>query len=303
MNADFAPAWDLPGSTLRPMAPLTGPFPLSPFLSAWASDAAPGAETLVAHSPDGTLPIWVDGATIRFQGEADLTDYHSPLGDSIDDCIALIARRYAGHPFSFDSLPSEAVAPLEWSLEHQSATFTTTRHSAALVVDLPDDYEAWLSSLSKKHRHEVRRKQRRFVDLVGEPDYERRDDPEAFAAFVGMHRRADGEKATFMTERAEGFFQTLLTDATATIDLLSVDGRPVAAGFGFAEDEAYYLYNSAYEPELIGAAPGIVLLASMVERSIADGLSRFDFLKGDERYKYHLGGVERPLSVITGSFA
>ena len=286
------------------MAPLTGPFPLSSFLSAWASDAAPpGAETLVAHSPDGALPIWVDGATIRFQGEADLTDYHSPLGNSIDACVALIARRYAGHPFSLDSLPAEAVVPLERSLELQSATFTTTRHGAALVVDLPDDYEAWLLSLSKKHRHEVRRKQRRFVDLVGEPDYERRDDPGAFAAFVGMHRRADGEKATFMTERAEGFFQTLLTDAAATIDLLSVDGRPVAAGFGFAEDEAYYLYNSAYEPELIGAAPGIVLLASMIDRSIADGLSRFDFLKGDERYKYHLGGVERPLSVIEGSFA
>lgn len=304
MDADFAPTWDFPAPALRPMAPFTGPFPLPSFLGAWASEAAPaGAETLVAYSSDGALPIWVDGATIRLQGEADLTDYHSPLGDSIDACIALTARRYAGHRFSFDSLPTEAIAPLERSLERQSAMFTTNRQGPALAVDLPDDYESWLSSLARKHRHEVRRKQRRFMNLIGEADYERRDDPEAFAAFVGMHRRADGEKGTFMTERAEGFFQTLLTGAAATIDLLSVDGRPAAAAFGFAADDAYYLYNSAYEPELIGAAPGIVLLASMIKHSIADGLSRFDFLKGDERYKYHLGGVERPLSVIEGSFA
>ena len=307
MTAAFAPTWELPARTLGPLGPLapfTGPFPLPSFLTAWALVAAPpGAATLVAYSPDGAVPIWIDGATIRFQGEAGLTDYHSPLGHSIDTCIALIARRYAGHRFSFDSLPVEAIEPLERSLARQSARFTTSRHAAALTIDLPADYEAWLSSLSKKHRHEVRRKQRRFVDLVGEADYERRSDPEAFAAFVGMHRKADGEKGTFMTERAEVFFQTLLADAAATIDLLSVGGRPVAAAFGFARDNAYYLYNSAYEPELIGAAPGIVLLGSMIERSIADGLLRFDFLKGDERYKYHLGGAERPLSVVEGSFA
>ncbi|MGB9358256.1 MAG: GNAT family N-acetyltransferase [Acidimicrobiia bacterium] len=304
MNAEFARTWELPALALGPLVPFTGPFPLPSFLTAWASVAAPpGAATLVVSSPDGAMPIWVDGDTIRFQGEADLTDYHSPLGHSIDACIALISRRYAGHRFSFDSLPAEAIEPLERSLAGQSARFTTSKHAAALTVDLPGDYQAWLSSLSKKHRHEVRRKQRRFVDLVGAADYERRGDPEAFAAFVGMHRKADGEKGMFMTEQAEVFFKTLLTEAAATIDLLSVEGRPVAAAFGFAQDDAYYLYNSAYEPELIGAAPGIVLLASMIERSITDGLSRFDFLKGDERYKYHLGGVERPLSVIEGSFA
>ena len=304
MTAEFASTWDLPARTLQPLAPLTGPFPLPSFLEAWASHAAPpGAEAFIAHSSDGVLPIWVDGDTIRFQGDADLTDYHSPLGDSVDDGMALIARRYTGHRFSFDSLPVEAIEPLEGSLRHQSATFTTSEHAAALTVDLPDDYQTWLSSLSKKHRHEVRRKQRRFTDLVGEATYERRSDPEAFAFFVGMHRKAAGEKGTFMTERTEGFFLALLTDAAATIDLLSVDEHPVAAAFGFAEDDAYYLYNSAYEPELIGAAPGIVLIASMIERSIAEGLSRFDFLKGDERYKYHLGGVERPLSMIEGVFA
>lgn len=286
------------------MAPFTGPFPRSAFLTAWASEAAPsGAEVLIAHSARGVLPIWVDGETIRFQGDADLTDYHSPLGESIDACISLIALRFAGHRFCFDSLPPEALRPLHRALDQHATQVTTTDHATTLIVDLPGDYDTWLSSLSKKHRHEVRRKQRRFVDLVGGATYERRKDLEAFSVFVDLHRKADGEKGTFMTERTEAFFRTLVVEAAATIDLLTIGERPVAAAFGFADDDAYYLYNAAYEPELVGAAPGIVLLASMIERSIADGLSRFDFLKGDERYKYHLGGVERSLSVIEGVFA
>ena len=304
MTPDLAPSWNDRSRTLPSAAPFTGPFPLAPFLEAWASQAvAPGTETLVVSSPDGALPIWVDSGTIRFQGDADLTDYHSPLGDSIDECVAQIARRYGGNPFSFDSLPVEALGPLIQALEGVTASVVTRDHSATLVLDLPTGYEAWLAMLSKKHRHEVRRKQRRFAESVGEAFYERRSDPEAFAAFVDMHRKADGDKGAFMTGRAEGFFLALLTEAGASIDLLSVAGSPVAAAFGFADHRGYYLYNSAYEPDLVGAAPGIVLLAAMIERSISDGLSRFDFLKGDERYKYHLGGVERPLWVIEGTFA
>jgi len=104
------------------------------------------------------------------------------------------------------------------------------------------------------------------------------------------------------TEDRDLLAQTL-TEVDASIDLLSVGGRPVAAAFGFADEQGYYLYNSAYETALAEAAPGIVLIATMIERSISDGLTRFDFLKGDEQYKYHLGAVERPLSVIEGTFA
>jgi CelD/BcsL family acetyltransferase involved in cellulose biosynthesis len=184
-----------------------------------------------------------------------------------------------------------------------ATTITVRRHEVALVLDLPNEPAAWAAALSKKHRHEVRRKRRRFLDVVGEPVYERRFDADSFAAFLAMHRSSAGSKSTFLTPRAEAFFFALLTDAGGSVDLLSVDGRPVAAAFGFAHAQAYYLYNSAYEPAFAEAAPGIVLIAAMIERSIADGLVRFDFLKGDERYKYHLGAVERPLSVLEGTFA
>jgi CelD/BcsL family acetyltransferase involved in cellulose biosynthesis len=304
VSAEIVTSWDTTTRALQAAAPLTGPFPKASFLQAWESHfARPTAETLIVRSADGALPIWIDERTIRFQGEAEVTDYHAPLGSSIEPHLALLGQRFSGFDFSFDSVPIEVQAELLRALDQISTTVAVREHAAALVLDLPTEPSAWLASLSKKHRHEVRRKQRRFVELVGEPVYERRSDVEAFAAFLAMHRGAPGTKATFMTARAEAFFLALLTDVGAFVDQLSVDGRLVAAAFGFADQQGYYLYNSAYEPALAEAAPGIVLIAAMIERSISDGLTRFDFLKGDERYKYHLGAVERPLSVIEGTFA
>lgn len=301
---DAIKSWDEISRSLPAMSPHTGPFPHAPFLEAWASHrTSRGAETFVARSVDGALPAWIDEQTVRFQGEADLTDYHSPLGGSIDECVRLLAARCSGYRFSFDSLTAEALDPLERALGNVAATFATGIHATALVVDLPQDSGEWLASLPKKHRHEVRRKQRNFHELHGTPTHERRSDPEAFRAFISMHRAADGDKGTFMTEERESFFLALVKDVGASIDLLCVAGRPVAAAFGFAEADAYYLYNSSFEPEFSSAAPGIVLLASMLDRSVEAGLSRFDFLKGDERYKKHLGAVARELSVIEGVFA
>jgi CelD/BcsL family acetyltransferase involved in cellulose biosynthesis len=304
VDADIFSSWSDVSHSLPPLAPLSGPFPRPCFLQAWAAHVAPaGSETLVAQSEEFAFPVWIDGGVVRFQGDADLTDYHSPLGTSIDPGVRVIAARYAGCRFSFDSLPEEAAGALEGALERASATFSTSVHTTALVVDLPREPGAWLSSLTKKHRHELRRKQRRFADALGTAQYDRRSDDEAFAAFVSMHRTAAGRKGAFMTDQRVAFFRALLAEAGASIDLLSVGDRPVAAAFGFAESQAYYLYNSAYDPALSSAAPGIVLLMRMLERSVADGIVRFDFLKGDERYKYHFGAHERNLWVIEGEFA
>ena len=304
MSPEIVSAWDTTSRALPASVPLTGPFPTAFFLDAWESHfAAPPAETFIVRSVDGALPVWIDEGTIRFQGEASVTDYHAPLGASIDSAVSLLGETFTGFNFSFDSIPSDAHTPLFNALDQVATTVVARGHAATLVLDLPDEPEAWIASLAKKHRHEVRRKQRRFTVLAGEPIYERRVDSAAFAAFLAMHRAAPGGKARFMTERAEAFFRALLTDAGASIDVLSVDGRPVAAAFGFADEHGYYLYNSAYDPALAEAAPGIVLLSAMIERSISDGLTRFDFLKGDERYKHHLGAVERPLSILEGTFA
>ena len=59
----------------------------------------------------------------------------------------------------------------------------------------------------------------------------------------------------------------------------------------------------ATNQKLLAASPGIVLLAVVIERLIADGVSRLDLLKGDEPYKFRLGATPRQLYRIEGTFA
>lgn len=282
-----------------PLADHTGPFPHRPFLEAWWRHEGHGDELALVSTDDSTLPLRLSEGRVLFCGDADLTDYHNPLGDP-QEAIGAAAARFTGTDYRFDSLPSAAAKPLLGALEGHAPSMTDDTVTA--VIDLPDDLETWLAGIGKRNRHELRRKRRRFGEALGDANLERRDDPEVVALFVEMHRAAAGEKGGFMTEAREEFFADLIANAGATVDVLSTEDGPVAAAFAFAEADGYYLYNSAYAPSAASSSPGIALLAAIIETLIADGVPRLDLLKGDEPYKFRLGAVARPLYRIEGTF-
>jgi CelD/BcsL family acetyltransferase involved in cellulose biosynthesis len=174
------------------------------------------------------------------------------------------------------------------------------QHEASAVLTLPATFDTWLSGLTKKERHEVRRKRRRLAEAFGTPTIERMG-PEAVHTFCEMHRSSSGDKGTFMTDEMERFFTDLSTDAGAVVHGLVCDGVLRAAAFGFETDDGYFFYNSAYDVAAASASPGVVLVASMIEAQIERGAKVFDFLKGDERYKFRMGAESRPLYMIEGT--
>ena len=287
--------WATPAFGLAPAAPMTGPFTRRSFLEAWWRRRGAG-DPLLVEGDGALLPLWDGGDAIRFLGEPDLTDYHSPLGAGAAALAGGFAGTLeAGTRLVLDSLPAEAADPLEAGLAAAGLAVHREVHEVAAVLDLPGDYESYLAGLSGKQRHEVRRKRRRFEEAFGPPSLER--GPGRFADFARMHRAAAGEKGSFLTQDLEGFFADLLGLPGTVLDvLLTADGSPVAAAFGFEDGDGYYLYNSAFDPDAGRASPGAVLVDLLVERSIGAGHRRFDFLKGDEAYKFRLGAVARPLS-------
>lgn len=176
---------------------------------------------------------------------------------------------------------------------------SVSEHETAAVLTLPATFDDWLGSLGKKQRHEVRRKRRRFEENFGTIKIERHTD-DAIEAFCAMHRLSAGEKAGFMTEPMEDFFTELLASAGASIHLLTCDGVPRAAAFGFETEDGYFYYNSAYDPAAAMSSPGIVLFSSMIKTEIERGAPVFDFLKGDEPYKFRHGAEPRRLYSIGG---
>jgi CelD/BcsL family acetyltransferase involved in cellulose biosynthesis len=77
--------------------------------------------------------------------------------------------------------------------------------------------------------------------------------------------------------------------------LLRVDGTPCASYLNFDYDKRIWVYNSGFSYQYESLSTGIVLLVYLIEDAIARGYTVFDFLRGNETYKYRMGGVDAPL--------
>ena len=169
-------------------------------------------------------------------------------------------------------------------------------------LELPDNWDAYLAGLSKKNRHELRRKLRRLESTEGWRWYCVQGSQEVSARlddFLYLMRQSAPDKAAYMTGEREAFFRRI-TQRTAELDLLrlyflEMDGQDVASSLCFDYNGARYLYNSGYNPEYAYYSVGLLLNALCLREAIEQGKTYFDFLRGPEPYKYHLGGLNRTI--------
>lgn len=276
----------------------------------WEHFGAPGgAELCVATLGDDAaiLPLYRAAGLVSFLGGQDVTDYVGVVGPPELHALAgeALIEHLAGDP---DWAELRAVAVPAESGFTVAAGLAAIRHEfdvafrnvESAMLELPRTFDAYLEHVGKKERHEIRRKERRLAREVGPLELEADGPlPDAMERFAAMHRRAAGEKGSFMTGEMEAFFLAVAGRfrelGTLRLDTLFAAGAPVASTLGFADPNGYYLYNSAFDPEYRAFSPGNVLLAMLVQREVEAGRPIFDFMRGDERYKFRLGATSRPL--------
>ncbi|MEX1272069.1 MAG: GNAT family N-acetyltransferase [Acidimicrobiia bacterium] len=288
---------------LHPRVRATGPFARPPFLKAVTELTGEHVYT-VADDESAIVVTEADGE-IRLAGDADLTDYHCPLGSGVKSAVAhLVDTAEPGTRFRFDSLPEQASTEFVDAFASVGVTATATEHTVAAVIDLSGGYDEYMDAVGKKQRHEIRRKRRRYVDEVGELIHEVHDGSGwALEEFVRLHRMSDGDKGEFMTAERESFFRQLIEQPGWRLDILraNAEERATACLFSYVDDEGIYLYNSSYDRECRDASPGVAIVGSMIEQACREGLGRFDFLKGDEVYKFRLGAEPRSLFEVVAN--
>ncbi|MFC1972168.1 GNAT family N-acetyltransferase, partial [Chloroflexota bacterium] len=153
-----------------------------------------------------------------------------------------------------------------------------------------------------KQRHEVKRKLRRLEE-AGQVSYRFIEDRVSVQGimdtFLSMFTESRVDKAGFLSAGRESFFRSLtevMADAgLLRLGILELDALPVAMIITFDYRDCVYLYNSGYNPEYRSLSVGLLSKILCIKDSIARGKKRFDFLKGGEVYKYHIGGTDVPL--------
>jgi CelD/BcsL family acetyltransferase involved in cellulose biosynthesis len=185
----------------------------------------------------------------------------------------------------------------DWSL-------TQEREDVCPVVTLEPgmDFESYLGTLTKKNRHEVRRKLRRAA-AAGEVRLVASSDALAdLDGFIELHQKRWRDDGLFPPTPggdasrlfARRLFE-LFDDGTIRLTFLTVGGRRVAAGIHFETPDALLFYNAGMDPDSRELSPGVVMIAKYVEFAIDRGFRRLDFLRGAEPYKYEWGAVDEPI--------
>jgi CelD/BcsL family acetyltransferase involved in cellulose biosynthesis len=177
------------------------------------------------------------------------------------------------------------------------------------VIDLAGEWRAQLGQLDKKTRHEVRRKLRR-AEREGQVRLRYLPlDRESADRFIHLHQARWGSAGLFAEDedgdRSRAFLRRL-TELEASegdrarfhLGEVTVDDQVVYALAGFAEGGVCYFYNAGMDPVSLDLSPGIVGTAMYLRDRIERGDRHFDFLRGDEPYKYQWGARDTQLERI-----
>lgn len=264
----------------------------------------------------GIAPLSMEpDGVVHFVGDPAVTDYLAPVSrphdrDRVATAIIEVATGLAGFTgLSLSALPADTGWNDALSRAAKAAGLVVIEDTIDVcpVAQIDGSWEGYLSSLSGKQRHEIRRKARRLqehggyaVRLSGTASID-----EDLDAFFALHRSSDGPKGKFMHENMATYFRrlahTMLDGGRLRLAMMELAGVPVAGLFGFSDGATWSIYNSAYDHARRELSPGMVLVADTIKLAAEEGCSRYDFLRGAEEYKYRFGAVDRQIVTVTAS--
>jgi CelD/BcsL family acetyltransferase involved in cellulose biosynthesis len=316
LEAVGADAWD----SLHAETRLRSPFLAWTWQQQWAAVFAEGRRLEVRCVVDDArrlvalLPL-VETAPGRWMlaGGSDVSDYLDliALRDREAEAWAALLGSRAGDAAVWELHAVPAVSPTVTTMPALAAAAgleaSAVVEERCPVLVLPASWDALLASLPGKHRHEISRKLRRFEREAPEGRVTWESTPAGIERrldeFLVLHRRSREGKAKFMDARMERFFRgaiaALSAQGGARLAFLDLPDGPIASFVTLEWDGTVGLYNSGFHPERAPLSPGVVLLAHVIRDAIERGRRRFDFLRGEERYKYEFGPTPEAVHAVT----
>jgi len=160
---------------------------------------------------------------------------------------------------------------------------------------LPPSFEKYLAGVGAKMRYNFRRSRRalereglQFLALQGEAEIQER-----FGELVRLHRlrfQQQHKYSSFLAPHIQEFHADSLKHMAAAgmarLFLLQIGDKAVAALYGFSANKTFSFYQIGMDPVWSHLSVGVAMLGCSIEEAIRSGHDEFDFLRGDESYKF-----------------
>ncbi len=245
--------------------------------------------------PTAIVPLyvwWQHGLPVlRFAGHGpsdQLGPVCAPLTDA--DAATAVAATIDAIPLRRFVLIAEHLAG-----DQGFAALTGARplyHESSPVLRLGHgSWDEFLQARGRNFRQQARRFPRKLGEF-GTVSYRLAADPDRLQRDMDTLFRLHGERwagaetaflkaAPFHRE----FAAQALREGWLRLRFLEIDGRPVAALYGFRFAGAESAYQAGRDPALGNQPAGFVLLAHAVQEALADGMREFRLLRGGAAYK------------------
>jgi CelD/BcsL family acetyltransferase involved in cellulose biosynthesis len=179
---------------------------------------------------------------------------------------------------------------------------------ACPAIGLPESFDDYLATLPSSRRTNLRRRLRNLDGgelKLRTPAGEQL--PDAIDRWQALRQRqwaAMGKRLN--PEHSGSRFRDFILDATTDLMRAGLalvwefvhEGEVVGSFVNFCDGRAFYQYLGGFAPELGKLAIGKVATAEGIRSSIAAGRSSYDFMRGDEEYKYWYGAENRPSPTV-----
>ena len=254
----------------------------------------------------GLAPMMLSNSELSFIGNTDLFDYHDFIGDpkykpdAFYDTLINAIKNEDWSKLNLSSLLPDS-ATLDYLPERLRMIGCTVEVEIEDVVPglkLTENWAGYIGGLRKKDRHELRRKFRR-LDSAGEYQLicsDKETLQSDIDIFLEMMAESKEDKRDFMEPLRVDFFrrmiQTTYKSGYAQLYFLELESRKVAAALCFDIGGNRFLYNSGYRLEDSQHSVSLLLKALTINDAIEKGMDYYDFLRGNEKYKFHLGAKE-----------
>lgn len=307
------------------------PFLRHEYLSTWWQTLGGGEWeagelfTVIARSEDGTLcgiaPLFFTNnpegePALMLLGSIEISDYLDFIirdtdVDIFTNALFELLQTDAAPPWQvldfYNLLEDSATIPaLNAAAEAHNWTFNLERLQPCPYITFPDDWESYLAGLKKKHRHEIRRKLRRAANYHQPVSWYIVKDEATLDTEIDafMHLMAqDEEKEHFLTEvmrtQMRSSIHTTFRAGWLQLAFLMVGDQKAAGYLNFDFANHIWVYNSGIDFNYRELSPGWVLLSYLLQWAIDNNRTCFDFMRGNEAYKYRFGGIERFVKRVT----
>jgi hypothetical protein len=212
-------------------------------------------------------------------------------------------ERFAAHVFS--TLPQVATISFHAvQADIRRLRFPYQQHvcTANIVLALPPTQEAYLASLGKNTRRNIRRYMEKLMrDFPGfrYEVYEKEEvDPQQVREIMNLNRaRISGKNKIYSIDNEEDMI-VALTRACGMVGVATIDGRVCGGAVGYRVGNNYFFKVIAHDPRYNAYSAGILCCYLTICACIERGCKEYNFMWNEYEYKFALGAVRRDLHHI-----